>query len=97
MDLGSGSWGYRSKDASCKHLRVLLCALVVIVNIYLDVRGKFFDRELSIFTEQVLGLKAHLDFSDRSGAGSPSVFFAPLGETCRGIEDFYGAVVKLFE
>ena len=68
MDLGSGFCGYRSKDASCECLRVLLCALVISVKIHLDVRGELFDHGLSILTEHVLGLGAPLDFSDESGA-----------------------------
>ena len=97
MELGSGYWGYIIKDASCENLIVLICALVVSVNIHLDVRGEFFNRELSIFTEQVVGLGDHLEFSDGYGAGSLSGIFAPLGETCRDVEEFYGGVIRLVD
>ena len=69
--------------------------LVVSVNIHLDVCGEFFDREMSIFTEQVVGLRAHHDFSDGSGAGSPSGLVAPLGETFSNLEDLPSSVIKL--
>ena len=97
MELVSGSCGYRSKDASRENLRVLHCALVVSFNIQLVVCSEFFDHELSIFTEQVVGLGAHLDCSYGYGAGSPSLIIAPLGETCRVPEAFSGGVVKLVE
>ena len=97
MELGSGYWGYRIEDASCKHLIVLICALVVRVNTHLDVRGEFLYSEMSIFTEQVVGLGDHLDFSVGSGDGSPSGPVAPLGETCRDLEDFSGGAIKLVE
>ena len=47
--------------------------------------------------EQVVGLEAHLDFSDRYGVGSPSGLVAPLGDTFRDLEDFSGGVIKLVE
>ena len=97
MELGYGSWGYINEDASRKHLRVMLFALVVSVKIHLDVRGEFFNCELSIFTLQVVGLEAHLDFSDVSGAGYPSGLVALLGETCCDLEDFSGGAIKLIE
>ena len=64
MEIGSVTCRHICEDASCKHLRVLLCALVVSVNIHLDVCGELFHRELSIFLEQVVGLGAHSGFSD---------------------------------
>ena len=97
MELGSGSCGYRSEDASREHLIVLLCALVSSVNIHLDVHGELFNRELSIFTEQVVVIGVHLDFSDGSSSGSPSGLVTPLCETCRDIEEFSGGVVKIVE
>ena len=51
-------------------------------------RSELFDRELSIFTEHVVGLEDHLDFSDGSDSGYPSELVAPLGETYRDIEEF---------
>ena len=60
MELRSGSWGYRSEDASRESLIVLLCALVPSVNIHRDVHGEFFDHELSIFMEQVVGFRPTL-------------------------------------
>ena len=97
MELGSGSWVYKSEDESCKHLRVLLYELVVSVNINLDVRGEFFGRELSILTEQVVGTEDHLEFSDGSGSGSPSILVVPLGDNCRDLKEFSGGVIKLVE
>ena len=73
----------------------MLFALVVSVNIQLDVCGELFDRELSIFTEQIVVLEAHLDFSDGSSAGYPSGLVAPLSETCRDLEEFSVGVVEL--
>ena len=97
MELDSSSCGYRGEDASREHLRVLLCTLVVSVNIHLDVCSEFFDRELCIFAEQVVGLGAHRDFSDGSTAGSPSGLVAPLGETRCDLEDFSSSAIKLIE
>ena len=97
VELGSGSCGYRGKDASREHLRVLLGALVAGVNIHLDLCGEFFNREMSIFAEHVVGLGAHHDFSDISAAGSPSGLVASLGETRCGLEDFSSSVMKLIE
>ena len=97
MGLGSGSWGYRSEDASYKHLRVLICALVASINIHLNVCGELFNRDLCMFTEMVVGLEAQLDFSDLSSAGSPSALVAPLSDTCSDIEDFSSGVVELVE
>ena len=47
--------------------------------------------------EEVVGLGAQLDFSDGYGFGSPSVIVAPLGETCRDVEEFYGGVIRLVD
>ena len=94
MELGSGYCGYRGNDSSRDHLRVMLCALVVSVNIHLDVYGELFDRELSILAEQIVGLGSHRDFSDGSAAGSPYRLVAPLGETCCNLEDFSSSVIK---
>ena len=60
-------------------------------------RSELFDCELSIFTEQVVGLGSHLDFSDGSAAGSPSGLVAHLSDTCRDLEDFSGGVIKHVE
>ena len=97
MELGSGSCGYIGEDSSREHLRVLLCALVVSVNIHLDVCGEFFYRELSIFVEQVVGLGDHSDFSDGFTAGSPFGLVAPLGDNRCDIEDFSSSVIKLID
>ena len=95
VELGSGSCRHRCEDASCRHIIFLICALVVSINIHLDVCGEFFDLELFIITEQVVGLRAHRDFSDGSGAKSPSRLVAPLGETCSNLEDLSSSVIKL--
>ena len=71
--------------------------IVFSVNIHLDVRSEFFDCELSIFMEQVVGFGDHLDFSDGSGVRSPFGIVTHLCETCRDIEEFSGGVVKLVE
>ena len=97
MDIGSISYGYRCKDSFCEHLRVFLCALDFPINIHIDVRGEFFDREMSIFTEQVVGIGAHLDLCDLSGAGYPSGLIDPLGKARRDLEDLASSVVKLGE
>ena len=47
--------------------------------------------------EEVVGLGAQLDFSDGYGFGSPSGIVAPLGETCRDLEDFSSGVIKIVE
>ena len=97
MDLSSSSWGYRSEDASREHFRVMICALFVRINIHVGVRGESFNHELSIFTEQIVGLGAHLDFSDGSSAGSPSGLVPPTSETCCSLKDLSSDVVKLIE
>ena len=64
MDFRSSPCGYRCEDAHRKHIRVLICVLVVRSNMHLDVSGEFFDCELSIFLEQAVGLGEYLDLCD---------------------------------
>ena len=59
--------------------------------------SELFDHEMSIVSEQVICIGAHLDLCDLSGAGYPSGLIDPLGKARHDLEDLASSVVKLGE